>query len=166
MHNEISSGPVQRREISSNASALPHAIRLATRPGRRLLVVDDCHDHLEALSAALGELGHEVRVAHNGELALAQLHEFEPHGVLLDVHMPVMNGYELAQCMRTYLQRQTVLIGMSGAAPTDPAVAGIAALLDGWVSKPIDLRTLERCLENLLGPGAALDGEHGRSAPR
>jgi two-component system, NarL family, capsular synthesis sensor histidine kinase RcsC len=114
-----------------------------------VLVVDDCHDHLQAMSMALGDLGYEVRLASNGELALAQMTEFVPDCVLFDINMPVMNGYELAQTLKTYAVEQTVLIGMSGASSNEPFIAGAAPLVDRWFNKPIDLDDLESYLTQL-----------------
>ena len=68
--------------------------------GQRVLVVDDNHDAAAMLSAALGELGHDVAVAEDGPTAIALAETFKPEVAFLDIGLPVMDGYELAQRLR------------------------------------------------------------------
>jgi CheY-like chemotaxis protein len=73
----------------------------AAKGVRRILVVDDNADAAVALAELLAELGHEVRVAHDGLEALALARAFRPDVCLLDIGLPVMDGYELAQRLRS-----------------------------------------------------------------
>ena len=61
----------------------------------KLLVVDDNTDAALLLADVLSALGHQVQVAHSGPDALAELGRFQPDAALLDIGLPVMDGYEL-----------------------------------------------------------------------
>jgi CheY-like chemotaxis protein len=66
----------------------------------RVLVVDDNRDAAESLAMMLSLTGQEVATAHDGESALVEAARFAPDAVLLDIGMPGMNGYEVAQRLR------------------------------------------------------------------
>jgi two-component sensor histidine kinase len=68
--------------------------------GRRVLVVDDNQDAADSLAMILEMGGHDLRVVHDGRAALAVAQTFRPDVVLLDIGMPQLNGYEVAQAMR------------------------------------------------------------------
>src|SRR5438128_642 len=68
--------------------------------GKRVLVVDDNSDAAETLADILRELGHTTSVAHDGPTALAAAAAFKPHVALLDIGLPVMDGYELARRLK------------------------------------------------------------------
>ena len=83
-----------------------------------LLVVDDDGDLADVFADFLGALGHEVRIARNGQEGLVMLHERLPHLVVLDIEMPVMSGSEMA--LRVLLQdagMETVPILLSSGMP-------------------------------------------------
>jgi PAS domain S-box-containing protein len=83
--------------------------------GYRLLVVDDNHDAAIGLSTWLGLLGHDVRVAHDGETALDVATKFRPDLIFLDIGMPGMDGYEVARRVRlTPGLEQTNLVALTG----------------------------------------------------
>ena len=63
-------------------------------PGNKILVVDDEPEVRQLMEHFLTERGYEVRIAENGRLALATLDTFVPDVVLLDMHMPEMDGLE------------------------------------------------------------------------
>jgi PAS domain S-box-containing protein len=78
---------------------LPRTAR-RTQKARRILVVDDNEDTAVMLQDLLQELGHEVVVALDGPRALAAASKFLPDLALLDIGLPVMDGYELARLLR------------------------------------------------------------------
>ena len=65
--------------------------------GVRVVVVDDDHDVAEVLAEILKGNGYEVRVAHDGLVALAVIEDYRPHCVVLDVNLPGLDGGELAR---------------------------------------------------------------------
>ncbi|HJV74552.1 MAG TPA: response regulator, partial [Noviherbaspirillum sp.] len=83
---------IKPTEVESSKTGLPH---------RRILVVDDNPDSADTLAMLIQMLGAEVRVARNGPAALAQIDSFQPEAVLLDISMPGMDGYEVAQRIRS-----------------------------------------------------------------
>ena len=84
---------------------------------RRVLVVDDCSDSAEALARVLQTLGHEVTVASSGPDALSTARNFRPDVCLLDISLPVMDGYEIGKRLRSEHEDPThhlELIALSG----------------------------------------------------
>jgi len=69
-------------------------------PGQYILVVDDDEDFREALFEVLSEAGYPVQQAENGEVALARMEEESPGVVLLDLKMPVLDGWGVVERMR------------------------------------------------------------------
>jgi len=67
---------------------------------RRVLIADDNHDSADSLAMLLRMEGHDVRVAHDDPQALAAVASFKPEVALLDIGMPGLNGYEVAQKIR------------------------------------------------------------------
>lgn len=82
--------------------------------GKRILVVDDNADAAVMLGEILGLAGHDVVVAHDGPAALAKLAQFTPEVAILDLGMPVMDGYELAGLLRQRLGDAVLLVALSG----------------------------------------------------
>lgn len=76
---------------------------LGGRTGKRVLVVDDNIDAAELLGEILSTLGHQVSIAHDGPRALELIERFHPDVALLDIGLPVMDGYELAAKLRQRL---------------------------------------------------------------
>ena len=62
-----------------------------------LLIVDDNPENLKVLNEMFKNAGYRVRVAKNGKMALASIESAEPDLVLLDIHMPGMDGFELCK---------------------------------------------------------------------
>lgn len=65
----------------------------------KILVVDDDPSIRQMLSLGLKQEDYEVKTAENGEVALEMIPSFEPHVIILDLMMPVMNGYELCEAI-------------------------------------------------------------------
>ncbi len=66
----------------------------------RVLVADDFVDAADSLAALLGLYGHQVRVAYDGVEALAVAAEHHPHAAIVDINMPRLNGFAVAQRLR------------------------------------------------------------------
>jgi CheY-like chemotaxis protein len=95
-------------QTQSNAPVQP-------RPARKVLVVDDNRDSATALSMLLGLMGYEVLAAYDGKSALEAVADFKPHIVLLDLGMPVMDGYEVCRTIRQSPEgRRLAIIAQSG----------------------------------------------------
>jgi CheY-like chemotaxis protein len=113
----------------------------------RALVVDDNQDAAEMLSEALAMKGYETRVAHDGPAALRICEQFRPAIALLDIGLPVMDGYELAGRLRKISgMKQLRLIAVTGYGQEADRQRSRAAGFDQRLVKPIDLEALGSAL--------------------
>jgi signal transduction histidine kinase len=135
--------------VEKRASREPErpAKQRARGPRPRILVVDDNEDAAELLSLSLSRRGFDVRVAHDGAEALRVASEFAPEVAVLDIGLPGMDGYELAERIRAEADGHAPrLIAVTGfGQPRDrerSAEAGFVAHL----VKPVKLEELERCM--------------------
>ena len=81
---------------------------------RRVLVVDDKVDCRTSLAALVRALGHEVEMSHDGEHAVLVTEKFQPDTILLDIGLPKMNGWEVAQCLRAKYGPDLFLVAVTG----------------------------------------------------
>jgi two-component system cell cycle response regulator DivK len=110
---------------------------------KRILVVEDQEDNRQILRDLLGNAGYELTEAENGEEAIASVAQQRPDLILMDIQLPVMDGYEATRRIRTNPDLKSVPI----IAVTSYALAGDedkarAAGCDGYVSKPYSPRDL------------------------
>ncbi|HEY4059351.1 MAG TPA: ATP-binding protein [Kofleriaceae bacterium] len=117
--------------------------------GTRVLIVDDNRDAADLLTEALDSLGYEARTAYDGPSALEVAAEFEPQVALLDIGLPVMDGYELARRMRERITSGLHLIALTGYGSASDRVRSSAAGFDAHLVKPLDLTKLAVTLKQL-----------------
>jgi CheY-like chemotaxis protein len=116
-------------------------------PARRLLLVDDNRDSAETMAGLLRSAGHQVRVASDGTSALKAAAEQPPEAVLLDIGLPGMDGYEVAQRLRRVPGLQKVLlVAVTGYGQQEDRVHSKDAGFDHHLVKPIDMGELQRIL--------------------
>jgi signal transduction histidine kinase len=126
----------------------------STHSGTRVLVVDDNSDAAETLADILRELGHTTSVAHDGPTALAAAAVFKPHVALLDIGLPVMDGYELARRLREQPDLgKTLLFAITGYGQESDRERSRDAGFQEHLVKPIDLAYLA----SLIDTARALD---------
>jgi PAS domain S-box-containing protein len=96
--------------------APPESVTREQTKCRRILVVDDNHDAAEMLAEMLSLSGNETEVAHDGPTAISAARAFCPHIVFLDLGLPGMDGYEVAQRLRAdgALSSGVVLVALTG----------------------------------------------------
>jgi two-component system, OmpR family, response regulator len=104
----------------------------------RLLVVDDDANIVELLSASLRYAGFEVAGARDGHEALTTARTFRPDGVLLDVMMPGLDGFEVVRRMRNEGMPAPVLF-LTARDETEDKVHGLTLGGDDYVTKPFSL---------------------------
>jgi PAS domain S-box-containing protein len=122
--------------------------------GVRVLLVEDDPAVAESTAAVLGLGGHEVRIAGNGEAALALLAEFRPRLVLLDIGLAGMDGYEVARRMRALPEgRGPLLVAVTGYGGEEAQERSAAAGFDAHLTKPVDLDVLAGLLAEAGGWG-------------
>ena len=116
----------------------------------KILVVDDSVDGAEMLAAALNAKGYDTRVAHDAPVALRIAADFRPDVALLDIGLPVMNGYELAARLRELPDSNGMtLIALTGYGQESDRQKSREAGFDHHLVKPVDLLLLESVLAEL-----------------
>jgi signal transduction histidine kinase len=116
--------------------------------GQRILVVDDNTDAAELLGASLCTLGHTAHVVFDGPSALEAAAQFRPEVVLLDLGLPVMDGFEVARLLRSAPQSENiVLVAVTGYGQESDQRRTREAGFDEHLVKPIDLAQLDLWLQ-------------------
>ena len=122
-------------------------LRLAKR---RVLVVDDYPDTAESMCTLLELLGHDCRSAGSGRAALAEIHGFDPDLVLLDLGLPDLSGYEVAQALRKWRPNDRLhIVAMTGWGHQDKRRRALAAGCDDYVIKPATGTKLREILSSM-----------------
>ena len=129
---------------------------------RDVLVVEDDADLAALLQMILGDAGYAVRTAADGAQALSRVAEAMPALILLDMRMPVMNGWEFARTFADRYGRAAPIIVVTAAENARARAAEIGA--DDWLEKPFDLDAVLGAVARLVG-GDARTGATGASAP-
>src|SRR5688572_16443784 len=116
----------------------------STLLGRKILVADDNRDAANALALLLRLAGHDVRVAHDGQAALALAGEFHPDCAVLDIGMPDLNGYEVARRLRhSAFGKNVRLIALTGWGQDEDKCRAHDAGFDHHLTKPVDRERLD-----------------------
>jgi PAS domain S-box-containing protein len=107
-----------------------------------ILIVDDNVDACMLLADILSAVGHDVKTANDGPEALELVKQFAPDTAILDIGLPVMDGYELARKLTTTLPKKPRLIAVTGYGQSADTARSEAAGFDRHLVKPVDLRKL------------------------
>ena len=145
----------------------PKAEKPAVAAGRslRVLIVEDNLDAAEMLDMAVSILGHNTRVANDGVTALTLAGQFAPEVILLDVGLPVMNGYAVAQALRARPEHHRIHIAaVTGWGQDEDRRKAREAGFDSHFTKPLAPAALEELLAR-VAQGLAADGDE-ISGPR
>ena len=114
----------------------------------RIVVADDDPDTVRTLRLLLEHEGHEVKSAGNGQAALDAVRDFGADVLLLDIGMPGLNGYEVAQKLRErYGSAKPTLIAITGRDSDSDKSFARSTGFDHYVSKPYEPRKLLALLE-------------------
>lgn len=135
----------------------------------RILVVDDNKDSATSLSMMLNFLGHDTRTANDGLSGLEVAETFRPDVCLMDIGMPNLNGFDMAQRLRAKpWAKDVLLIALSGWGQDQDKERSSQAGFDMHLVKPIDPATLMAVLEarrpthdSASEPRAPLEGTNG-----
>jgi signal transduction histidine kinase/CheY-like chemotaxis protein len=114
---------------------------------RRILVVDDNVDAAESIAVLLRLWGHQAHLAHNGMDAIRLAEEFHPDVVLLDIGLPGMNGYDVAERLRGQPGLgPALLIAVTGYGQQEDRLRAGQAGFDHHLTKPVNLENLQHLL--------------------
>ncbi len=137
---------------------LAPAAGLASTTPLRILIVDDNHDSADMLATLLQFAGHETFTAHDGSAAVETAARLDPDVVLLDIGLPILNGYEAARRIRDQRGRERpLLIALTGWGQEEDRRRSMEAGFDAHLVKPVDDAVLGTLLADLSA------GRHGSS---
>jgi CheY-like chemotaxis protein len=115
-----------------------------------ILVVEDDADIATLLDGIISDLGHEVRIARNGEVGLDSLAERLPDLVIMDVEMPLLSGPDMAERMFVHnLGRENIPIVIASASPALPEIA-VRVGTPYFLGKPFSTEELARLIARAL----------------
>jgi len=143
--------------VERNVTASDARDPMSVASGRRILVVDDNADAARLLADALETVGHHARVAFDGPAALDLAADFQPDAALLDVGLPLMDGYEVAGRLLATAAggRRPILVAVTGYGHAGDRERSREAGFDAHVAKPVDVAQLIDLLDKLLAAAPA-----------
>ncbi|HET9864062.1 MAG TPA: ATP-binding protein [Steroidobacteraceae bacterium] len=125
-------------------------VAVAASPARRILVVDDNEDAANTLAMILKLDGHVVDTAFSGHEALERARDFEPQVMLLDIGLPGLDGFGVAQRIRAQPRfRELQLVAITGYGQNADRLRTQEAGFAGHLVKPVDFAELKRMLAAL-----------------
>ena len=111
--------------------------------GETILIVDDVPVNLKLAGAILKREGYTIETAEDGQQALEMLETLQPDLILSDIQMPVIDGFELARRVRQDERfRTTPMVALTALALKSGEERAKEAGFDGYLTKPIDTRTM------------------------
>jgi DNA-binding response OmpR family regulator len=114
-----------------------------------VLVVDDDVDTLKLAAMILERAGHKVVQVERGADALAQVSKNRPDIILLDIMLPDMDGFSVAQKLRTTVSNPPPILFFSARSTPEDQIIG-RTLGDGYLLKPVRLTTLLESVQKVL----------------
>jgi signal transduction histidine kinase/CheY-like chemotaxis protein len=146
--------------LPAREEALDGVTRAFSSPGpddaapaaRRVLIVDDNRDSAELMKLSLSYFGHDIRLAYDGLEAVDTAAAFQPHVVLLDIGLPLLNGYEAAARIRAQAATPPLLVALTGWGQDEDRRKSAAAGFDRHLVKPVDYDVLTTLIAELERP--------------
>lgn len=138
--------PLSELEVPAADETSPRGRKKTQRP-HQILIVDDNADAAESLGILLEHLGHTVHIAHDPVAALSSVGHFTPDVAILDIGLPVMDGYELAGRLRAELTEPCRFVALTGYGQAADMVRSRAAGFDLHCVKPVHLAELSAALD-------------------
>jgi CheY-like chemotaxis protein len=132
------------------ATPEPHERHEASAAGLRVLVVDDNRDVADTTATILRLSGCDTHVAYDGRTGLDAVERLQPDAVLLDIGLPGLDGYQVAERLRAQpAYRRMLVVAVSGYGQEEDRVRSKAAGFDYHVVKPIDPAVINGLLGSL-----------------
>ena len=123
-------------------------MRMAT-----IFIVEDQPDSLKLLTTLLTLKGHQVVGLSNGDrlAEMVRTHQPAPSLVLLDIQLPGRDGYEVLEELKALPERSWKVVALTAHALPEERARAAAAGFDGYITKPIDVRTFPAEVARYLG---------------
>ncbi|HEY4012082.1 MAG TPA: ATP-binding protein [Polyangiaceae bacterium] len=134
----------------------PPTIARRRPQGHRVLIVDDNVDGVGMIAQFLDMLGYRTATAHDGPDALRVAAEFSPQIALLDIGLPVMDGYELATRLREQWA-EVKLVAITGYGQESDRERAHRTGFDAHLTKPVNVDVLAKLVETLSGAGRQME---------
>jgi DNA-binding response OmpR family regulator len=123
---------------------------------KQILVAEDEPNILISLEFLLKTAGHDVSLARDGEEALRKLHETRPDLIVLDIMLPLVNGFEICRRIREDpALRETKVLMLTARGRQTEGARGLEAGANIYMTKPFASKELLRAVGELLGIGPA-----------
>jgi CheY-like chemotaxis protein len=137
----------------NSTNSTPSSISTEDDPKRWIaLIVDDQDDNLAIAKTVLNFHGAQVHSAQNGEVGLEVLRTIRPTFILLDLSMPVLDGWEMLRKVRANPEISDLpIIALTAHAMDGDRERVLAAGFDGYISKPFDVQTLVPYIRRVIG---------------
>ena len=119
----------------------------------KVLIVDDEPNIVVSLQFLMKQGGYETSVARDGDEALLEVGRFRPDLVLLDVMMPLRDGYDVCQQLRRDSWNDLKIVMLTAMGRETAVAKGIALGADAYVTKPFSTSELVATVTRLLGGG-------------
>jgi signal transduction histidine kinase/ActR/RegA family two-component response regulator len=157
--------PIAPGQAATAVAAERDASAAAASRNLRVLIVEDNRDAAAMLELAVSQLGHVTRVAHDGATAIPAALEFAPDLILLDIGLPVMNGYAVVRALRERPEFTNVHVAaITGWGQDDDRRKAREAGFDSHFTKPLALEALEDLLATIAH--RTVSEQDAASAPR
>jgi CheY-like chemotaxis protein len=122
--------------------------------GELILIVDDNLVNLKLIRVLLAGEGYQVRAAIDAEDAITQLKTFDPRLILMDIQLPGMDGLTLSRKLKANPKtKEIIILALTAYAMKGDEQKAHEAGCDGYITKPIDTRTLPGVLARYLAEG-------------
>jgi two-component system response regulator len=134
---------------------------------KRILLVEDNELNMDMLRRRLGRLGYEIIGATDGQQSLSMVEEVRPDVILMDMSLPVMDGWTATQHLKNNAATRDIpVIGLSAHAMSEDRIRAFEVGCDEYETKPIHLNRLLEKIEKLTtkdGPDEPIGGSASRS---
>lgn len=118
----------------------------------KILIVEDNELSRDMLTLRLQRQGYEVDVAATGEEALSKVEQYNPDLILMDMSLPVMDGWEATRALKKNLGTSSIpVIGLSAHAGDIDIIKALDAGCDAYETKPVDMLRLLEVIQSIVG---------------
>lgn len=133
------------RTLPKNTALEPFSIPIRQGPSLKILIAEDDEINARLITLMLKKMGHQTTIAENGKLAVEYTREEAFDCILMDVHMPVMNGSEAVLAIRREedkTERHTPVIALTANALRGDRERYLSEGFDGYLTKPLSITQL------------------------